>query len=72
MTYYDNWTDFQEMDSRSGLEVVFESLELEINPLLPDWRIGKEISNAWAWIIFTVAPIGFGIIASAVLYIRRR
>ena len=72
MTYYDNWTDSQEMDSRSGLEVVFESREIEIDPLLPDWRIGKEISNTWAWIILAVAPIGFGIIASTVLYIRRR
>ncbi|MFW9851508.1 MAG: hypothetical protein ACFFDS_01040 [Candidatus Thorarchaeota archaeon] len=72
MTYYDNWTDFQEMDSRSGLEVLFESEGTEINPLLPDWRIGKEISNTWAWIIFAVAPIAFGIIASAVLYIRKR
>ncbi len=72
MTYYDNWTDFQELESRSGLEVTFESEEIEINPLLPDWRIGKEISNTWAWIIFAVAPIGFGIIASSVLYIKRR
>lgn len=72
MTYYDNWTDFQEMESRSSLEVVFESQEIEINPLLPDWRIGEEISNTWAWIIFAVAPIAFGIIASAVLYLRRR
>ncbi len=72
MTYYDNWTDFQELESRSGLEVNFGSEEIEINPLLPDWRIGKEISNTWAWIIFAVAPIAVGIIGSAILYMRRR
>jgi len=72
MTYYDNWTDFQELDSGSGLEVRFKSKESEINPLLPDWRTGEEIKNTWAWIVFAVAPIAFGIIASAVLYIRRR
>ena len=72
MTYYDNWTDFQELDSRSGLEVRFDSRESEINPLLPDWQSGKEIENTWAWIVFAVAPIAFGIIVSAVLYIRRK
>ncbi|MCG3224773.1 MAG: hypothetical protein H7647_09925 [Candidatus Heimdallarchaeota archaeon] len=72
MSYYDNWKDFQEIQSLNRLLLNFLPLNPPIDPVLPCWDCGVSLPNVWGWIILGLAPILFGAIISSVLYIRRR
>jgi hypothetical protein len=72
MSYYDNWEDFQEIQSQNQLLLNFLTANPTIDPILPCWDCGESLPNVWGWIIIGLAPILFGAIISSVLYIRRR
>ena len=72
MSYYDNWEDFQEIQSTVQLLLNFLPANPPIDPILPCWECGESLPNVWGWIILGLLPILFGAIIASVLYIRRR
>ncbi|MHA1344800.1 MAG: hypothetical protein ACTSVO_06840 [Candidatus Heimdallarchaeaceae archaeon] len=72
MSYYDNWKDFQEIQSTVQLLLNFLTANPPIDPVLPCWECGESLPNVWGWIILGLLPILFGAIIASVLYIRRR
>ena len=72
MSYYDNWTDFSEIQSQNQLLLNFLSSIPIINPILPCFDCGEALPNIWGWIILGIVPILIAAIIPIVLYIRRR
>ncbi|MCE7742452.1 MAG: hypothetical protein GOP50_08315 [Candidatus Heimdallarchaeota archaeon] len=73
MSFYDNWTDFQEdVRSQHRFLLSFVNPGEIIDPHLPQWNIGNAIPIAWAWVIFAVVPAAIAAVAALFLYFRRR
>ena len=72
MTYYDYYPDLNDISSQLDLLLEFYSEEEDWDSSIPNWRLGKQIKIGWGWIVFAFTPIVAAVIASTVLYIRRR
>ncbi|NPD87202.1 MAG: hypothetical protein HGN29_00670 [Asgard group archaeon] len=72
MTYYDHYPDLNEASSQLDLLLEFYSEEDVWDSSVPNWRLGKQIKIGWGWFVFAFIPIIAAVVASVVLYIRRR
>ncbi len=73
MSFYDNWTDLQEeIRSQNRFLLSFVSEITAFHPDLPQWNIGNEIPEGWAWVIYAVVPVAIAAISALFLYFRRR
>ena len=73
MSFYDNWTDLQEnVRSQNRFLLSFVSDIIPPNTNLPQWDIGEELPEGWAWVIYAVAPVAVAALSALFLYFRRR
>ena len=72
MTYYDFYPDLNDKRSQLDLLLEFYSEEESWDNNIPNWRLGNQVKIGWGWIIFAFTPIAAAIVASVVLYIKRR
>ncbi len=72
MTYYDYYPDLNDKRSQLDLLLEFYSEEDSWDSNIPNWRLGNKVKIGWGWIIFAFTPIVAAIVASVVLYIKRR
>jgi hypothetical protein len=72
MTYYDFYPDLNNRRSQLDLLLEFYSEEEDWDSDIPNWRLGNQVKIGWGWILFAFSPIAVAIVASVVLYIKRR
>jgi hypothetical protein len=72
MTYYDYYPDLNDRRSQLDLLLEFYSEEEGWDADIPNWRLGNQVKIGWGWILFALSPIAAAIVASVVLYIKRR
>jgi hypothetical protein len=72
MTYYDYYPDLNDIRSQLDLLLEFYSEEDVWDSSIPNWRLGNQVKIGWGWILFAFTPIIAAVVASTILYIRRR